>query len=135
MAVALDRPVVSLMAQADPKRTGPYRKYQDLVVDAFREPADGDAVIWQRRTEAGCRASPSTNVLARVALWQDALPILVQEVADRAVEKRQILRTRAGASGMAPERWNRRQRHTCGMNCASYFASVSGKYISVSDGI
>jgi heptosyltransferase I len=70
MAVALDRPVVSLMAQADPKRTGPYRKYQDLVVDAFRESADGDAVIWTRRRGRMPRITVD-QVLARVALWQD----------------------------------------------------------------
>jgi heptosyltransferase I len=70
MAVALDRPVVSLMAQADPKRTGPYRKYQDLVVDAFRESSDGDAVIWTRRRGRMPRITVD-QVLARVALWQD----------------------------------------------------------------
>ncbi|HXB28032.1 MAG TPA: glycosyltransferase family 9 protein [Gemmatimonadaceae bacterium] len=70
MAVALDRPVVSLMAQADPKRTGPYRKYHDLVVDAFREPADGDAVIWTRRRGRMPRITVD-QVLARVALWQE----------------------------------------------------------------
>jgi heptosyltransferase I len=70
IAVALDRPVVSLMAQADPKRTGPYRKYQDLVVDAFREPADGDAVIWTRRRARMPRITVD-HVLARVALWQE----------------------------------------------------------------
>jgi heptosyltransferase I len=70
MAVALDRPVVSLMAQADPKRTGPYRKYQDLVVDAFREPADGDAVIWTRRRGRMPRITVD-QVLARVAAWQE----------------------------------------------------------------
>jgi len=49
IAVALDRPVISLMANADPRRTGPYRKYHELIIDKFREPGDGDAVIWQRR--------------------------------------------------------------------------------------
>jgi heptosyltransferase I len=70
IAVALDRPVVSLMAQADPKRTGPYRTYQDLVVDAFREPADGDAVNWTRRRARMPRITVQ-DVLARVALWRE----------------------------------------------------------------
>ena len=70
IAVALDRPVVSLMAQADPKRTGPYAKYQDLIVDAFREPGDGDAVIWTRRRGRMARITVD-QVLARAALWQE----------------------------------------------------------------
>ena len=37
MAVALDRPVISLVGYTDPRRTGPYRKFHDLVVDAFHE--------------------------------------------------------------------------------------------------
>jgi len=35
MAVALDRPVVSLMGYTNPKRTGPYRKFHDLIIDAY----------------------------------------------------------------------------------------------------
>jgi heptosyltransferase I len=65
IAVALDRPVISLMANADPKRTGPYRKYQDLVIDKFREPGDGDAIIWQRRPGRMARITVD-DVLSRV---------------------------------------------------------------------
>ena len=35
MAVAIDRPVIGLYGYTNPKRTGPYRKFQDLLVDAF----------------------------------------------------------------------------------------------------
>jgi heptosyltransferase I len=70
IAVALDRPVVSLMANADPKRTGPYRKFQDLIVDRFREPGDGDAVIWTRR-RGRMPLITVDDVLARVAVWND----------------------------------------------------------------
>jgi heptosyltransferase I len=70
LAVALDRPVVSLMANADPRRTGPYRKYHDLIVDAFREPGDGDDVIWVRRRGRMPRITVE-QVLARVAVWND----------------------------------------------------------------
>jgi heptosyltransferase I len=69
IAVALDRPVISLMANADPRRTGPYAKYYDLVVDKFREPEDGDAVIWVRRRGRMSRITVD-DVLARIALWQ-----------------------------------------------------------------
>src|SRR5699024_1275140 len=35
IAVAVGTPVVSLMAQTDPRRSGPYRRFHDLVVDRF----------------------------------------------------------------------------------------------------
>jgi heptosyltransferase I len=71
IAVALDRPVVSLMANADPRRTGPYRKFEDLAVDAFREPSDGDAVVWKRRRGRMPRITVD-DVLARVKRWKEA---------------------------------------------------------------
>lgn len=35
MAVAIEKPVIGLYGYTNPKRTGPYRKYGDLLVDAF----------------------------------------------------------------------------------------------------
>jgi len=35
MAVALERPVVSLIGYNDPRIVGPYRRYTDLIVNAF----------------------------------------------------------------------------------------------------
>lgn len=40
MAVALDRPVVALLGYYDPGRTGPYRRFHDLIVDAYHDPGD-----------------------------------------------------------------------------------------------
>lgn len=37
IARALERPVVGLYGYTNPKRTGPWRKYQDLVVDGYAE--------------------------------------------------------------------------------------------------
>jgi heptosyltransferase I len=70
IAVALARPTIALMANADPRRTGPYRRYQDLIVDAFREPGDGDAVVWERRPGRTGRITVD-EVLAKVALWHE----------------------------------------------------------------
>jgi heptosyltransferase I len=70
IAVALDRPVISLMGSTDPRRAGPYRKYHDLVVDAFRDPSDGrDRVVWERRPGRMARIQVS-DVLEKVELWQ-----------------------------------------------------------------
>lgn len=40
MGVALQTPTVALMGHTNPKRYGPYRRYQELLVDAFGEPGE-----------------------------------------------------------------------------------------------
>lgn len=69
MAVALRRPVISLFANTDPRRTGPYRASQDLIVNAFRVEGDPDAVLMPKR---GGRIGTIQveDVLAKVELWQ-----------------------------------------------------------------
>jgi heptosyltransferase I len=42
MAVALERPVVSLIGYNDPAIVGPYRRYTDLIVSAFDAPVPRD---------------------------------------------------------------------------------------------
>lgn len=70
LSVALDRPVVALMSQADPKRTGPYAKFHDLVVNAFAEPGDPpDQVLWTRRRGRMGRIGVN-EVLERVERWR-----------------------------------------------------------------
>jgi len=70
IAVALDRPVIALMSNADPRRTGPYRRFQDLVVDAFHEPDDPPGeVIWERRRGRMGRITVE-DVLERVQRWE-----------------------------------------------------------------
>jgi heptosyltransferase I len=70
MSVALDRPVVSLIGYTDPRRTGPYRKYHDLVVDAFHEP--GEAGPISRATRAGRMERIAVrDVLERVERWRE----------------------------------------------------------------
>jgi heptosyltransferase I len=72
MAVALGRPVIALMSQADPKRTGPYGRGLDLVVNAFAEPSDPpDTVLWMRRRGRMGRISVA-QVLACVQRWRTA---------------------------------------------------------------
>ncbi len=69
IAVALGRPVIALMSQADPRRTGPYGRGPDLVVNAFAEPDDPpDEVLWVRRRGRMGRITVD-QVLERVACW------------------------------------------------------------------
>jgi len=70
IAVAVGTPVIALMSQADPKRTGPYGRGMELVVNAFAEPNDPpDEVLWMRRRGRMVRITV-TDVLERVQRWR-----------------------------------------------------------------
>jgi heptosyltransferase I len=70
IAVAVGTPVIALMSQADPKRTGPYGRGLDLVVNAFAEPTDPpDEVLWRRRRGRMHRITVD-QVLEKVDLWR-----------------------------------------------------------------
>ncbi len=70
IAVAVGKPVIALMAQADPKRSGPYGQGMDLVVNAFADPDDPpEEVIWVRRRGRMSRISVA-DVLERVQRWR-----------------------------------------------------------------
>jgi heptosyltransferase I len=49
MSVALGRPVISLMGYTNPKRTGPYRRYHDLLIDAYGNPGEDYPVSMENR--------------------------------------------------------------------------------------
>ena len=51
MAVALDRPVISLIGYTNPKRTGPYRRFHDLVVDAYGDPGESYPISMENRLD------------------------------------------------------------------------------------
>lgn len=69
MSVALDRPVISLMGYTNPKRTGPYRKFKDLIIDAYGDPGENYPISMENRSGRMARIETS-DVLAKVALWQ-----------------------------------------------------------------
>jgi heptosyltransferase I len=69
MAVALDRPVISLMGYTNPKRTGPYRKFKDLVIDAYGDPGENYPISMKNRPGRMARIE-TQDVLDKVALWQ-----------------------------------------------------------------
>jgi heptosyltransferase I len=68
IAVALGRPVISLMANADPRRTGPFRAFHDLIVDAYHDSGEQRPVSMARRWGRMHRITVA-DVLARVDLW------------------------------------------------------------------
>jgi heptosyltransferase I len=71
MAVALDRPVVSLIGYTNPKRTGPYRKFHDLIVDAYGESGEDYPISMENRRDRMPRITVR-DVLDRVERWRTA---------------------------------------------------------------
>ena len=70
MSVALDRPVISLIGYTNPKRTGPYRRFQDLIIDAYGEPGEDYPISMENRPGRMKRIQTS-DVLEKVQLWRD----------------------------------------------------------------
>lgn len=69
MAVAIERPVIGLYGFTNPQRTGPYRRYQELLVDAFGDP--GEAYDAAAPNRAGRMARIRVrDVLDRVERWR-----------------------------------------------------------------
>jgi heptosyltransferase I len=69
MSVALDRPVISLIGYADPRRTGPYRRFHDLMIDAFHDPGEVAAITNERRHGRMARIRVR-DVIDKVELWR-----------------------------------------------------------------
>jgi heptosyltransferase I len=69
MSVALERPVISLMGYTNPRRTGPYRKYGDLIVDAYGEPGEDYPISMENRLNRMPRITVPA-VLEKVERWR-----------------------------------------------------------------
>ena len=69
MAVALDRPVISLMGYTNPKRTGPYRRFHDLIIDAYGDPGEDYPISMENRPGRMKRIE-TRHVLDKVELWR-----------------------------------------------------------------
>jgi heptosyltransferase I len=70
MAVALDRPVIGLCGAWNPKRTGPYRRFRDLLVDAYGDPGEDYSITPARRRDRMPRITVA-DVLERVQRWRE----------------------------------------------------------------
>jgi heptosyltransferase I len=68
MAVALDRPVISLLGYSNPLRTGPYRRYRDLVVSAYGDEWSGSRMATDRRKDR-MQSIMVVDVVERVDRW------------------------------------------------------------------
>jgi heptosyltransferase I len=70
MAVALDRPVISLLGFSNPLRTGPYRASRELIVNAYGEMWNGARLATDRRLDRMQTISVA-DVLEKVAIWKE----------------------------------------------------------------
>ncbi len=70
MAVALNTPVVSLIGYSNPKRVGPYRRFHDLMIDAYGEPGEEYPLSMENRRDRMPRIQVR-DVLDRVQRWRD----------------------------------------------------------------
>ena len=68
MAAALGRPVVSLMGYNNPKRIGPYRRFHDLIVDAYGDPGEDYPISLAHRYGRMTRIQAG-DVLGKVERW------------------------------------------------------------------
>ena len=69
MAVALGRPVISLLGYTNPARVGPYRRFRDLLVDAYGNPGEVYEATMEHRAGRMPRITVDA-VLERVRRWE-----------------------------------------------------------------
>lgn len=70
MSVALRTPVISLFGYTNPKRTGPYRLYHDLIVDAYGDSGESYVPSMENRPGRMLRIQPE-QVLEKLAVWRE----------------------------------------------------------------
>lgn len=70
MAVALNRPTIALMGYTNPKRVGPYRRFQDLVIDVYGEPGEEYEVSRVNRP-GRVRRITVEQVVEKVRVWKE----------------------------------------------------------------
>ena len=69
MAVALDRPVISLLGYTNPKRTGPYRKFHDLIIDRYGDPGEDYPPSMENR-RGRMESITVSDVIEKIEVWR-----------------------------------------------------------------
>jgi heptosyltransferase I len=70
IAVALNRPTIALMGYTNPLRVGPYRRFQDLVIDAYGEPGEQYTVSRENRPGRMTRITVQ-QVIEKLRIWRE----------------------------------------------------------------
>jgi heptosyltransferase I len=69
MSVALGRPVISLMGYTNPRRTGPYRRFHDLMIDAYGQPGENYGITMENRP-GRMQCIQVSDVIEKVEVWR-----------------------------------------------------------------
>jgi heptosyltransferase I len=69
MSVALNTPVISLMGYTNPRRTGPYQRFQDLIIDAYGNPDENYPPLMENRPNRMQRIQVE-DVMQKVDIWR-----------------------------------------------------------------
>lgn len=69
IAVALGRPTIALLGYTNPKRSGPYRHFHDLMIDAYGNPGESYGVTMETRPDRMARITVE-DVMERVGRWK-----------------------------------------------------------------
>jgi heptosyltransferase I len=70
MSVALNRPIITLMGYTDPRRTGPYRKFHDLLIDAYHDPGEAGPITMNTKHDRMSRISVG-DVEEKLSIWNE----------------------------------------------------------------
>lgn len=93
IAVALGVPTIGLYGFSDPRRCGPYRKYQDLLIDKYSAPGRKEGLISRQTRPNRMPLITPDDVIAKIEL---ALCQYIPEVdrsSSRPTRRRQEIRT------------------------------------------
>jgi heptosyltransferase I len=69
ISVALNTPVISLMGYTNPKRTGPYRRFHELIIDRYADPGESYVPTMENR-KGRMPLITVRDVLEKVELWK-----------------------------------------------------------------
>ena len=70
MSVALNRPIITLMGYTDPRRTGPYRKFHDLLIDAYHDPGETGPITMNTKLDRMSRITVN-DVAEKLKIWDE----------------------------------------------------------------
>ena len=70
MSVALNRPIITLMGYTDPRRTGPYRKFHDLLIDAYHDPGETGPITMNTKHDRMARITVE-DVAQKLKVWEE----------------------------------------------------------------
>jgi heptosyltransferase I len=76
MAVALNIPTIGLYGYSNPRRCGPYRKYNELLIDKYNDPGEENAPITRETRPGRMQLILPEEVIAKIELGLKNYPVV-----------------------------------------------------------